>query len=377
MTATNESTSHRVMLDRLRCYLQQYYDLDGRLQAFEERRFYSLEVELTNRCNLECRYCYNSSAQNCKTPDLPFDFVKRLISEAREAGIRQISWLGGEPLLYHHLTEVLKAAHLNGIENILYTNGSLLTPRMWRQIGPHVSRLVFHLDTIDPTTFAIVHSASTVGQSGMLFQIIDNLDAILDAGFDPARLCFYIVLARPTLKGLRETLCFALQDRKVGTTSIFPMIPVGRTGVTVASWVLSPSDIRYACELRAQEEGRPELLLLGPSEYCKHYQATMAYVDIEGRLLPYAGIGRGECSLFKMRLGDALAKHYSPLSFVDLFSSDGRNRIDGPCGQCENNLYCFGTRTSCFNLTGSIHASDPLCWWREDNAPLPAKPMCE
>jgi len=220
MTVTTGITAHGVLLDKLRRYLQQFYDLDERLRAFEERRFYSLEVELTNRCNLECRYCYNSSSRSWRVPDVPVEFVTRLLAEAREAGIRQISWLGGEPLLYPHVQEVLEASRSQGIENVLFTNGVLLTPKRWHDIGPLVDRIVFHLDTIDADTFVTMSNTASGEGRRTLDHIVRNLQNVVGTGFDRDRVYFYVVLARPSLEPLEETLHVAMGEMRVGTTAI-------------------------------------------------------------------------------------------------------------------------------------------------------------
>ena len=80
-------------------------------------------LELTHKCPLECPYCYNQ-----------LDFAKidekkkkedwlRVIEEAREMGVVQIGFSGGEPLLNKDLPELIKKASDLGFYTNLITSG--------------------------------------------------------------------------------------------------------------------------------------------------------------------------------------------------------------------------------------------------------------
>jgi len=355
-------SKRNTLTERLTSYLRRYYDLGSRREAFRHRRFYSLEIELTNRCNRECLYCYNSSSRQCLTPDLPFDFVERLIGEAEEAGVRQIAWLGGEPLLYRRLPELLQLAHSRGIENVLFTNGSLLNAQNWRLIRPWVGRLMFHLDTIATDTFVLLNNVIRTQGTEMLSRTKQNLRDVLSAGFDPDRVCFYVVLTRPAYQSLEATLEWALHDVGVGTTALYPMVRTGRACRTAPGWDLSRDELQKAFELRASIENREELLLLGPSEYCKHYQLTMAYLNVHGQLMPYAGITAPLLDATASPLASLLREHYDELSFSTLGRPDPSIGLTGRCKFCQNSEFCFGTRTTAFNQAGFVWESDPFCW---------------
>jgi Fe-coproporphyrin III synthase len=62
--------------------------------------------------------------------ELPLQPVLRAISECQALGIKTLFVTGGEPLLYHGLTQVLEAAAASpGIRTTVCTNGMLLSPR--------------------------------------------------------------------------------------------------------------------------------------------------------------------------------------------------------------------------------------------------------
>ena len=83
-----------------------------------------LEIEVTNRCNLNCKHCYVK-----RTPyvDLPQTLVKKIIEESNNLGVNRLTFTGGEPLLYPGLIELAQYAKQLGIPELaLLTNGLLI-----------------------------------------------------------------------------------------------------------------------------------------------------------------------------------------------------------------------------------------------------------
>jgi MoaA/NifB/PqqE/SkfB family radical SAM enzyme len=364
-----DTVEHAVLGERLRFYLDRYFNLDRRIEAFRQRRLYSLEVELTNKCNRECCYCYNCSSRCSAVADMPFEPVVKLLKEAAEYGIKSMWWLGGEPTLYPKLEEVLKCSRDLGMENVLFTNGSLLGEGLWKRIRRTVDRIMFHLDTVDEESFIQINNISPVAGRRMLAATMRNLDGVLASGFDPDRISLYVVLFRPTFRTLPQTLEWALSEKGFGTVALYPMVRAGRAARMFSACDLTKGEIKRAFELRAECEERPELLLLGPSEYCKHYQMTMAYVRVDGDITPYAGLSTDCINAHVHQLTKVLDHHFPYLSFSSLVTADGSLNVElgNPCGGCPNSTLCFGTRTSAFNTSGSISAGDPFCWHDSQN----------
>ncbi|MBW2064693.1 MAG: radical SAM protein [Deltaproteobacteria bacterium] len=77
----------------------------------------------TLRCNLRCKGCYTLGYG--MKPELSLDVADRLLHECEELGIYFVTILGGEPLVYPHLFELLES-HPNIFFQV-YTNGTLLT----------------------------------------------------------------------------------------------------------------------------------------------------------------------------------------------------------------------------------------------------------
>lgn len=89
----------------------------------------SAHLEVTSRCNLRCKYCYNSVRLDMPDTDLSFESKKRLIEELIEAGCTTFVFSGGEPFSwppFGDLLEWLDTCHPRISYRIL-TNGTLVT----------------------------------------------------------------------------------------------------------------------------------------------------------------------------------------------------------------------------------------------------------
>jgi hypothetical protein len=89
---------------------------------------------------------------------MPLPVVERILSQAGRQGIaRQVHFhVMGEPLLYPDLSEAVRMARSNGMEAGVTTNGSLLTPRLLKElVAAGLSHLTISLQTPDAETFGL------------------------------------------------------------------------------------------------------------------------------------------------------------------------------------------------------------------------------
>lgn len=68
----------------------------------------SLNWHLTSSCSTDCKYCY---LRRRKLNLLSYERLRQLIDEAVQIGVFEISLLGGDVLLYPHLTDVMELLH--------------------------------------------------------------------------------------------------------------------------------------------------------------------------------------------------------------------------------------------------------------------------
>ncbi|MCI8310566.1 MAG: radical SAM protein, partial [Clostridia bacterium] len=99
---------------------------------------------ITAKCNQNCKYCHRFLNIN----DLTYEENKTILNNLIKDGIDNITWTGGEALLYPNLKELLKIAQENGIKNKLITNGLVLAQNQdAREIIDYLDSLTLSLDT--------------------------------------------------------------------------------------------------------------------------------------------------------------------------------------------------------------------------------------
>jgi MoaA/NifB/PqqE/SkfB family radical SAM enzyme len=92
-----------------------------------------LDIELTERCNLDCIHCYiNQPAGDLerKNREMSTGQVKTILHEAAGLGCLTIRYTGGEPLLRKDFEELYLYARRLGLKVLLFTNATLITPRI-------------------------------------------------------------------------------------------------------------------------------------------------------------------------------------------------------------------------------------------------------
>jgi len=98
-----------------------------------------LSMELTNRCNLDCRYCPRCVMLKVrKIGDMDPSLFKKMVDQAAALNLEAASVVGyGEPLMYPHFLESIRYLRqkMPTVEILLSTNGTLLSERVAHEIG--------------------------------------------------------------------------------------------------------------------------------------------------------------------------------------------------------------------------------------------------
>jgi GTP 3',8-cyclase len=114
----------------------------------------SLRVSVTDRCNLRCRYCMPEEDYVWlpRRSILTFEEIDRLVRVFTGLGVAKVRLTGGEPLLRHELSELVRLLARNGAitDLALTTNGLLLARNAAALRDAGLGRLTVSLDTLRP-----------------------------------------------------------------------------------------------------------------------------------------------------------------------------------------------------------------------------------
>ena len=102
-------------------------------------------VELTKKCNLRCEHCYVSDCNEANTGMMTFDDIRNLISQIDELGVMELQLTGGEPFILPYILDIIKEAQNRLIPCSVFTNGTLMTEKVFRYISENNYGLIFYI----------------------------------------------------------------------------------------------------------------------------------------------------------------------------------------------------------------------------------------
>jgi SynChlorMet cassette radical SAM/SPASM protein ScmE len=86
-----------------------------------------IDIEITSRCNLRCKYCYFYDNSEIEYSDLPFEVLQKLIDEIALAKTMFVTLSGGEPFIRNDLMNLINYIIKKPIRYSILSNGSLIT----------------------------------------------------------------------------------------------------------------------------------------------------------------------------------------------------------------------------------------------------------
>ncbi len=121
-------------------------------------------MELTNRCNLRCRHCFDE--RHAGKGELPLSLVEKVLREARACGVDHVSFSGGEPTLHRLFPEIVERIVAAGYSFSFVSNGTTF-PQVYRSLVAHrryFAGVTFSLDGARETTHDRLRGAGSYRQ---------------------------------------------------------------------------------------------------------------------------------------------------------------------------------------------------------------------
>jgi len=111
----------------------------------------TVNIEITNHCNIKCKMCPVSGKMQRQKGFMSFSLFKKIIDENPQIEfILPFQW--GEPLLHKDIFEMVKYAALKGIRVMLTSNGTLLNAEICNKIiDSGLLRITFSVDGVGDT----------------------------------------------------------------------------------------------------------------------------------------------------------------------------------------------------------------------------------
>jgi radical SAM protein with 4Fe4S-binding SPASM domain len=101
-------------------------------------------IDLTYRCDNDCRHCWLRLPPGSgeEKRELTFEEIRGIVDAARQMGCRRWSLSGGEPMIRPDFAEIFDDITRRSASYALNTNGTLITPRIARLMKRKGSKLI-------------------------------------------------------------------------------------------------------------------------------------------------------------------------------------------------------------------------------------------
>jgi MoaA/NifB/PqqE/SkfB family radical SAM enzyme len=336
-------------------------------EARNSNRLLAIRLETNKSCNLRCRYCYAQSGEDsAKITDL--SNLKRIISEAKELGIRSVVVIGGgEPTLHPNFRDLIAYIDFLGVIPVVFSNTVLITEELAGFLHEHNASVMGKLDSLKPEVQDYL-----AGREGASEKIRKGLENLINAGFSkPAglgelRLGVSFVSNKMNLREIEEIWHFCRQN------NIFPnmeiLTPTGRANDELKDKLLTADEIKEY-KLKLLEIDRKyygyDWLPYTPitASGCLQHLYSL-YINIEGNVRPCAPTkldahpalrvdGEYPYNINKMGLRE--------IYFSDLFTyvRNIDKVLEGRCRNCEHMEECIGCRGYAYSI-GVNNGAHPL-----------------
>jgi radical SAM protein with 4Fe4S-binding SPASM domain len=331
-------------------------------EALKNDRLLSIEIEFSRRCNFKCAYCYVPGKDVCKD-EMTREEIRDVIVQAQDLGAGKVVILGGEPMIYPALFEMLEFIGERGLEAEMFTNGYAVTAENARRLFELGVNVALKMNSFDKQL-----QDELTGVPGSHEIIQSALENLTSSGYPSARpfLAVSTIICRQNISEMPR-LWRWLRDREI-LPYLEMITPQGNAAEN--QWLYpEPRELRALFEeiarIDREEYGRswdPQPPLVG--NVCLRHSFS-CLVAANGDVMPCVGVPIAVGNIREDDLASIIRN-----SEVMRNLRNHEHTIKGPCALCDRSEQCYGCRGAAYQMTGDYLASDPMCWRNADEAPV-------
>lgn len=114
--------------------------------------FETASFHIVKPCNMKCKFCYATFDDMHITTQLSFEAAANILLKLKKAGLKKITFAGGEPMLYKHIFQVVEYSKSIGLTTSLISNGTLLTDEVLDRFTGQMDWIGVSVDSLNPET---------------------------------------------------------------------------------------------------------------------------------------------------------------------------------------------------------------------------------
>lgn len=325
----------RSKIDLEQSYFERKYNC-----VLSSRSLNKAYIHVTQRCNLNCFYCYNKANTNKRQEEFSTATWIHVLDDLYEKGVRDFVFTGGEPLLRDDLTEILKRKH-SDCSFALLTNGTLLRGENQLKLLDFVDTVIISIDSLDSS------SNNSNRENSIKYHIIDNLKEIPEQS--RKKVFVRSVVTKNNYSDVRELESYVSDDLGLGF---------------IASECLPNSMEDLDCFIPSFENSREQDLAQIAS--CGAGSSIIA-IDSNGDIYPCQNLIKPEfkvANILQSNWNDSLGENDKIKQL-----RSGINLIKG-CSTCVYKYFCgSGCKALAYNIYGELNIRNSfMCHYLQDRA---------
>jgi radical SAM protein with 4Fe4S-binding SPASM domain len=322
--------------------------------------YFSLELHVTNICNLTCSYCYH--VNHVDKNALTFSEHTKIIDEYL---LLCSKWMvkpflvigGGEPFAYKKLTELLNyySINSNNAEYSIVTNGTLIDEKHLEYLRDHnIRNIQISIDGYDSETH------DSIRGKGTFKKIIEGIDKLKK---NKIPISINVVLSKRNFNNLEKFFIFC-KTTSLSRLTFTRMVPIG-FGSNEINQILEPKELEDAfikilnlnnkmgIETNTSD---PLFKIIDPTKGYKYRIGITGLTIFEdGNILP--------TSRLPLILGNIRTTSLESVMVNSKLLNELRNEASHECENCCLFKECGGgNQEVAFSFYGSFNHTDPQCW---------------
>ncbi len=195
--------------------------IEKKILTKEKETIDTIDVSLTNRCNLQCMHCAASAKKVSEKEDLTTTQWKTIMDKVILAQPNLIVLTGGEPLVrtdFEEIVSYIRTKYNKKME--LMTNGLLIN-------GENVRKIIKWFDAISISIDGFnEESCAAIRGKGVFQKVLNTVELLIDNGFKRERLSLSLVETEQNYQQIDQFI--SLCDRYGVKSVVRRFAPVGR-----------------------------------------------------------------------------------------------------------------------------------------------------
>jgi SynChlorMet cassette radical SAM/SPASM protein ScmE len=342
-----------------------------------------IDIDITNGCNLRCRYCYHFESAGDAGKDLPAAEWLLFFEELNRCAVTEVTLAGGEPFIRQDLKEIIRGIIRNRMRFGILSNGTLIDDDMadflastkrcnYVQVSIDGSMPESHDAMRGNGSFAkAVDGLMTLRRNGVRAAVrvtihrknVQDLEGVAKLLLEDIGLSSFSTNSAGAMGLCRnnaEMIQLTTEDRMLAMQTLLRLAKKYNGRVNAMAGPLAEARVWHGME-EARREGRPSMPNRGSLTGCGCYKSGLS-VRADGVITPctmlsHIELGRinrddlGEIWRNHEELNKLRHRHHIPLSRFSF------------CEGCPYVNYCSGSCPGLsYTLTGAVnHPSPDTC----------------